>query len=81
MERTTERRREPEPSETISERIFRFWCDHQHFNSEPGKPAEWLAFIFNPFIDALGNERVQVIVSPDYKGAATRLGTTLPHAG
>ncbi len=181
MERTIERRREPEPQETISERIFRFWdentkkmkdgkivikgedisweqnpmslikpythpvnwdelgvpgwiifrhfirkhsgshrhqgglgifvldgkgytlidgmrhdwekndliiipvvpggCEHQHFNLEPGKPAEWLAFIFNPFIDALGNERVQVANSPDYKGAAVRLGTTLPHAG
>lgn len=56
-------------------------CEHQHFNAEPGMPAEWLAFIYMPFFDALGNERVQQVESPDYQGASRRVASPLPHAG
>lgn len=56
-------------------------CEHEHFNADPGKPAEWLAFIYMPILDALGNERVQVTLNPDYKGASQRVASPLPHAG
>lgn len=56
-------------------------CEHQHFNSEPGKPAEWIAFVFMPFFDAVGNEREQRTESPDFKGQSMRVSAPLPHAG
>ncbi|MBI4288772.1 MAG: cupin domain-containing protein [Chloroflexi bacterium] len=56
-------------------------CEHEHFNLDPSKPAEWLAFIYMPILDALGNERVQVTLNPDYKGASQRVASPLPHAG
>lgn len=40
---------------------------HQHFNREPGKPCKWLAFIYEPFIEALGAEMQQVETSPDWR--------------
>ena len=44
-------------------------CEHQHFNTDPsGQPAEWLAFIFSQFRDALGDATEQREVSPDWKG-------------
>lgn len=52
-------------------------CVHQHFNADPDpdKPAEWLAFIFSAYFDALGNIREQKELSPDWKGTPT----PLPH--
>jgi len=43
-------------------------CEHQHFNKEPGKPAKWMAFQYNPFNKPLGNMFNQVENSPDWKG-------------
>ncbi|MEE8471613.1 MAG: cupin domain-containing protein [Dehalococcoidia bacterium] len=50
-------------------------CEHQHFNAEPGTPAMWLALIFDPFRDAMGNELEQKEVSPDWQGGPT----PMPH--
>lgn len=47
-------------------------CEHQHFNTDPsGQAAEWLAFIFDPLRDAMGNELEQRATSPDWKGGLT----------
>ena len=56
-------------------------CEHEHFNSEPDKPAEWLAFIFMAHYDALGNELVQLTTSPDYQGATVRVASPPSNAG
>lgn len=45
-------------------------CEHQHFNAEPGKPCVWLAFIYEPFDNALGNELEQKEESPDWANRA-----------
>ncbi|HEX9880542.1 MAG TPA: hypothetical protein VGB25_10140 [Candidatus Binatia bacterium] len=42
-------------------------CEHQHFNKEPGKPAKWMAFQYDPFNKPLGNMFEQVENSPDWK--------------
>ena len=41
--------------------------EHQHFNREHGKPCKWLAFVYQPFSDSMGNEFEQKEVSPDWK--------------
>jgi len=41
--------------------------EHQHFNAEPGKPCMWLGMIYAGFWDALGNEKEQKEVSPDWR--------------
>jgi len=47
-------------------------CEHQHFNADPtGQPAEWLAFIYDPFRDAMGNEIEQKSTADDWKGGLT----------
>ncbi|MBI4286995.1 MAG: cupin domain-containing protein [Chloroflexi bacterium] len=43
-------------------------CEHQHFNMDADRPAEWLAFIFTVFRDATGNLRNQQEMSPDWHG-------------
>lgn len=40
--------------------------EHQHFNAEPGKPCKWMAIIYTPYVDALGNEMTQKEMSPDW---------------
>lgn len=52
-------------------------CEHQHFNTDPDKPSEWLAFIFDPFRDAIGCDIEQKEVSPDWKGPSQP--TPMPH--
>ncbi len=42
-------------------------CEHHHVNKEPGKPAKWMAFQYNPFNKPLGNMFEQVKDSPDWK--------------
>ena len=42
---------------------------HQHFNTEPGKPCIWIAFVPIPIIDHLALGMTQVETSPDYKGS------------
>lgn len=52
-------------------------CEHQHFNTDPNKPSEWLAFIYDPFRDATGCDIEQKEDSPDWKGPSTP--TQMPH--
>jgi quercetin dioxygenase-like cupin family protein len=40
--------------------------EHQHFNLEPGKPCKWIAFNYNPHLDLLASETIQLEISPDY---------------
>ena len=41
--------------------------EHQHFN-EGDEPCEWIAFAFNPWLDAMGNGYEQRENHPDYRG-------------
>lgn len=41
--------------------------EHQHFNSRPDQPSEFLAFIYYPFLEVVGYELDQKEVSPDWK--------------
>ncbi len=43
-------------------------CEHQHFNEDPEKPAQWMAFIFIPFRDPVGVEFLQKEDHPDWTG-------------
>ncbi len=46
-------------------------CEHQHFNENPDKPADWMAFIFTPLRDPAGVEFVQKTDHPDWVGPKT----------
>lgn len=48
--------------------------EHQHFNSNPGKPALWIAFVHSPTYIYLASEMTQTEVSPEYKAAQERGG-------
>ncbi len=55
-------------------------CEHQHFNLDLAHPAEWLALIFWPFFDAMGNLKKQSEeTSPDWSGP-TPPAPKVPHA-
>jgi len=41
-------------------------CEHQHFNLQEGQPCRWMAFVYRPLKDALGQEFRQVETSPDW---------------
>ena len=43
--------------------------EHQHFNTNPEKPALWMAFIHSPIRDYVASEMTQTEVSPEYKAA------------
>jgi quercetin dioxygenase-like cupin family protein len=43
--------------------------EHQHFNTNPEKPAVWMAFIHLPLKDYVASEMTQSEVSPEYKKA------------
>jgi quercetin dioxygenase-like cupin family protein len=43
--------------------------EHQHFNTNPEKPALWIAFIHSPMRDYVASEMTQTEVSPEYKAA------------
>ena len=43
-------------------------CEHQHFNLDPDKPSEWMAFIFFPHCSAMGHYMEQMAVSADWTG-------------
>jgi hypothetical protein len=41
--------------------------EHQHFNSDPAKPALWIAFIHFPIRDYVASEMTQLEVATDYR--------------
>lgn len=41
--------------------------EHQHFNIVDDEPSEWVAFIYEPWINALGNDFEQREVFDEYK--------------
>lgn len=43
--------------------------EHQHFNTNPEKPALWMAFIHRGVQDYVASEMTQTEVSPEYKAA------------
>jgi len=49
--------------------------EHQHFNSNPEKPALWMAFIRRTMQDYVASEMTQTEVSPEYKAAEASGGT------
>jgi hypothetical protein len=42
--------------------------EHQHFNTDPEGPSEWIAFINTPIQEHLAHELTQVENSPDFRG-------------
>ncbi|MEE8473461.1 MAG: cupin domain-containing protein [Dehalococcoidia bacterium] len=54
-------------------------CVHQHFNLDPEKPASWLALIFTPFWEAIGNEMEQKAFAPYYEGVEKQIAAPPPH--
>jgi len=46
--------------------------EHQHFNTDPEQPAEWIAFIYWPFFDHGGCEIIQIESSPLYEAYIAR---------
>ena len=48
--------------------------EHQHFNSDPEKPALWMAFIHEPTHDYVASEMTQTEVSPEFKQAEEKAG-------
>jgi hypothetical protein len=46
--------------------------EHQHFNTDPEQPAEWIAFIYWPFFDYGGCEIIQIDSSPLYEAYIAR---------
>jgi mannose-6-phosphate isomerase-like protein (cupin superfamily) len=42
-------------------------CEHQHFNKAPGKTARWMAFLYSPYFQVMGNLFEHVENSPDWK--------------
>ena len=43
-----------------------FWAEHQHFNTDPVKPAVWMAFIHLPIQEHLAHFLEQTEVSPEF---------------
>src|SRR5262245_15680298 len=48
--------------------------EHQHFNTNPEKPALWMTFIHLPLKEYVASEMTQSEVSPEYKQAMDRGG-------
>ena len=48
--------------------------EHQHFNTNPDKPALWMAFIHLPLKEYVASEMTQSEVSPEYKQAMEQKG-------
>ena len=46
--------------------IKRGGVEHQHFNGQPGKPCQWVAFLHLPIMDHLSMELEQITNSPDF---------------
>jgi gentisate 1,2-dioxygenase len=48
--------------------------EHQHFNTNPEKPALWMAFIHLPLKEYVASEMTQSEISPEYKAQMERSG-------
>ena len=46
--------------------------EHQHFNSDPAKPALWMAFVHFGIRDYVASEMTQMEVSADYAAQESR---------
>ena len=44
-------------------------CEHQHFNLKEGEPCHWMAFVFRPFEERLGNQFQQREISSEWQPA------------
>ena len=44
--------------------------EHQHFNTDPNKPARWLALIYAPFQDSMAHFLDQKEESPLHRSAS-----------
>ncbi|MGH2383439.1 MAG: cupin domain-containing protein [Candidatus Limnocylindria bacterium] len=57
--------------------------EHQHFNSETGQNAKWVAFIYLPFWDGLASKSVLTKDSPVWAetGKESAVGRTAPPEG
>ncbi len=44
-------------------------CEHQHFNTDPNKPALWIAFIYQTMLNQSAAQFIQVADHPDWIGA------------
>ena len=40
---------------------------HQHFNSAPGEPCLWIAFLYLPIMDYVSMEMTQIEVMPEFR--------------
>lgn len=40
--------------------------EHQHFNKDPDRPAEWMAFIYHTMRDVISMGRIQLEEHPDW---------------
>jgi hypothetical protein len=47
--------------------------EHQHFNSTPGKPARWMAMVYEPIFNGVGTELEQTGLDAEW---AAKTGTT-----
>ncbi|MEE8472249.1 MAG: cupin domain-containing protein [Dehalococcoidia bacterium] len=52
-------------------------CDHQHFNEVQGGYSEWIAFIYQPFQEIVGDVYIQKEFHPDYQGPKVAIASNL----
>ncbi|MBI4329883.1 MAG: cupin domain-containing protein [Chloroflexi bacterium] len=53
-------------------------CAHQHFNEDPGHPAEWIAFQFRTMYEVVSVGRIQNQDHPDWAGRGATGGQIRP---
>lgn len=47
--------------------------EHQHFNEDPNKPPQWIAYRYFPFADVFANDVKQVETHPDWLGKTRKV--------
>lgn len=55
-----------EPGDLIILPVKPEGCEHQHFNQDPNKPAEWLAFIYHHMLEVVNMGINQTEEHPDW---------------
>jgi quercetin dioxygenase-like cupin family protein len=48
--------------------------EHQHFNTDPQKPALWMAFIHMPMREYVASEMTQTEISPEFREQEAKAG-------